>query len=58
MEVPALFSECLVSETAHVQGICFLDSLELTTAAELPLGKTGNDSTFQLPAQTGNRQIF
>lgn len=58
MEVPALFSECSVSETDHVQGIWSLDSLELTTAAGLPLGKTGNDSTFQLPAQTGNRHIF
>lgn len=38
----------------YVKGFC---SLELTTAAGSPLGKTGNDSTSQLPVQTGNRDV-
>lgn len=39
----------------YVKGLC---SLVLTTTAGSPLEKTGNDSTPQLPAQTGNGDVY
>lgn len=38
----------------YVKGLCSLDP---TIAAGSPLGKTGNDSTSQLPVQTENRDV-
>lgn len=46
--------ESQLQMACYVKGFC---SLELTTAAGSPLGKTGNDSTSQLPVQTGNRDV-
>lgn len=53
--VPAApWKTCELQMSCDVTGFC---SLQLTTAALSPLGKTGNDWTSLFPVQTGNRDV-